>query len=603
MQRIKGLINEYKANMDRQTELNDKLLENLERDEWIACLQQRAKEVNEMFQRNQEIIEEMEHFLAGQLDDKSAEVLYDELSRMYLDGYDDCFFLLPITYRLISYYEEKQDIQNLMFLYGVVYYEENEIRNRRSGHYDSMSLEYMYKVIDMRKYYAQLSNEKIRRRIFAAYYNIVVVGLNNMAVEIDDAFNYYNEMIEFWNSEEVQRIDGNNSDMRELVERISYELLSAEEHIHEASYEVEKAYCAMATQYYEKAVAVAEDITDVNSEVYGAYLHALVIEKKKSFDDIIEEYLDYYEKKLARTSLEGEISDDDFYFIINTPMKIESWLAFIDSEETKNRVIHVLKRRTDETWYIAMKDRSEPFANEILTSWCFKVLKYLDGTEEEQDWLFRLLVQRQLPTYLHSVMVMHLAEALFKEAVRKRPELFAGLPEKERNSTMDFVRQCALLHDIGKTRITDITNTQGRQLADHEFQAIRKHPGYGAEMLEKDRSLSKYHDVAMGHHKFYDGKGGYPMEFDNTGSPYRIIIDLITICDCIDAATDHLGRNYKRAKSLEEVLAELVEGSGTRYNPELVAIIQESPRLRREMDYITGEGRTDSMYRAYLERI
>ena len=81
------------------------------------------------------------------------------------------------------------------------------------------------------------------------------------------------------------------------------------------------------------------------------------------------------------------------------------------------------------------------------------------------------------------------------------------------------------------------------------------------------------------------------------------MIDLITICDCIDAATDHLGRNYKKAKTLEEVLEELSAGKGVRYNPDLVELIENSPRLKKEMSYIVRDGRLDIMYRAYLERV
>ena len=122
-------------------------------------------------------------------------------------------------------------------------------------------------------------------------------------------------------------------------------------------------------------------------------------------------------------------------------------------------------------------------------------------------------------------------------------------------------------------------------------------------MLGSDPDLTKYHDVVLGHHKFYDGMGGYPENFQNTKSDYRIIIDLITICDCIDAATDHLGRNYKLAKSLDSVIEELIAGKGHRYNPELVEILENSPGLQKEIRYIVSEGRLDIMYRAYLESV
>ena len=78
---------------------------------------------------------------------------------------------------------------------------------------------------------------------------------------------------------------------------------------------------------------------------------------------------------------------------------------------------------------------------------------------------------------------------------------------------------------------------------------------------------------------------------------------LITICDCIDAATDHFGRNYKKVKTLDQVLAELSADKGVRYNPDLVEIIENSDNLKKEMAYVVDEGRLDIMYRAYSENV
>ena len=51
---------------------------------------------------------------------------------------------------------------------------------------------------------------------------------------------------------------------------------------------------------------------------------------------------------------------------------------------------------------------------------------------------------------------------------------------------------------------------------------------------------------------------------------------MITIADCTDAATDILGRNYARGKGFRELLAELSATKGTRYNPDIVTLMEES---------------------------
>ena len=79
------------------------------------------------------------------------------------------------------------------------------------------------------------------------------------------------------------------------------------------------------------------------------------------------------------------------------------------------------------------------------------------------------------------------------------------------------------------------------------------------------------------------------------------MIDLITIADCTDAATDILGRNYARGKSFYDLLGELSEAKGTRYNPDIVELLEKSEELCEKLDYLTGDGRGKIYYSAYRD--
>ncbi len=601
---LNTILTKYKQNMDRQRELDAMLLADLDKEEWISCLQNRATENQAMYSENGFLIEQLEELLKSELTAEESEKLYEEAYAMYWDGYDDCQVLLPMLYKLIAYYknsEDGEDISKLLFVYGAVYYEENEVQNRREGK-QSHDETYNYKILEYKDRYFELS-EEARRRIWGTYYNLIVSGLGNKAITPDQSYELYKEALDFWNTPKVQELDGTREDIKSVIDRIINEWLIVEENIEEAREETKAVFCKEAVAAFEKEMKEEGDILKINSEVYGAYLHAKVLLKQSTMDEIVDEYLAYYVKKMELCPEPKEMTDEDFYFIINTPLTIENWMKYGISEEKKKTIINELKTMTRETWYYKLNKYDTPFLNSLMAEWCFKLMKYFDSQDEKEEWIFQLLVRRQLPTYLHSVMVMHLAEALCKEVKRSRPELFDSLEQIRKDEVVNFVRQCALLHDVGKTRITDIVNTQGRKLWDREFQGIKLHPSYGAEMLDTDSDLFKYRDVALGHHKFYDGSSGYPEDFDNVHSPYRIVIDLITICDCIDAATDHLGRNYKKAKTLDMVLEELSAGKGVRYNPDLVELIENSPRLRKEMSYIVRDGRLDIMYRAYLESV
>ncbi len=599
---VKELLANYRKNMDEQQELDELLLADMGKSEWIQCLQKRAVRIQEMYVENGELIECLEKILLLPLTEESADELYKETNEMYWDGYDDCQILLPMIHKLITYYEENRDLNKLLFLYGTAFYEENEIQNRRDGNC-TMSMEYNLKILEYLPCYFDLKEAYSRKRYWGAFYNLTVVAMGNKVFDVNTAFSYLQKAKEFWNDPRVQELDGEEESIKSIVDRIFLEWLSVEEYIEESDRIIQEEFCKTACAAYEAERANKIAAYDINSELYAAYLHAQVLLGNRDFDSIIDEYFEYYIEKSKDCPDAKEMTDEDMYFVINTPLTIERWLKYGKSEKKAKEIINVLKKQTQDTWYQKLSKYASPFVNETMAKWCFTLLKHMDSQDEKEDLVFQLLVRRQLPTYLHSVMVVNLAEALCREIKHVKPELFEEMTGVSKNDVQDFVRRCALLHDIGKTRITDIVNTQGRKLWDREFRGIRQHPIYGAEMVDADEDLIKYHDVIVGHHKFYDGTGGYPAEFDNTASDYRIVIDIITICDCIDAATDHLGRNYKKAKTLDMVLGELIAESGTRYNPELVEIVKNSERLKKEMRYIVSEGRLDIMYRAYLESV
>ena len=158
-----------------------------------------------------------------------------------------------------------------------------------------------------------------------------------------------------------------------------------------------------------------------------------------------------------------------------------------------------------------------------------------------------------------------------------------------------------MLHDIGKCLITDVINQQWRRLCGEEQDLIRLHPDKGLMLVNEDRDFAPYFDVIVGHHKFFDGKGGYPVAFDNAKSPIKIIIDIITVADSIDAGTDIYCRNYARAKSFQELLQELNAQAGSRYHPGIVKLLNSNTGIQSHLEYITGEGRIETYFAAFRE--
>ena len=236
-----------------------------------------------------------------------------------------------------------------------------------------------------------------------------------------------------------------------------------------------------------------------------------------------------------------------------------------------------------------------------------RAIKYL--TEKERIYyLNELNVATQVTTYAHSVHVAMIAQKLMEGILAYQPELVKGVLGERRNGKvfldtkkcMDFIFEAAMYHDIGKNAIISVVNNDFRPLTDEEFAIIKKHPALGAELLKIAPSLyEKFRDTTLGHHKWYNGKGGYPKDFDNTKSPKRILIDIITLSDCMQAATERIGRNYKSGKNFDRVMEEFRRDAGTRYNPDLVNFIDSHQDVAHDLAALINEGWVDIYFDIY----
>ena len=236
-----------------------------------------------------------------------------------------------------------------------------------------------------------------------------------------------------------------------------------------------------------------------------------------------------------------------------------------------------------------------------------RAIKYLKE-EERIYYLNELNVATQVTTYAHSAHVALIAQKLMEGILTYQPELLKGvLGERidgkifyDTRKCMNFIFEAAMYHDIGKNAIISVVNNDFRPLTDEEFAIIKRHPALGAELLKIAPTLyEKYRDTTLGHHKWYNGKGGYPEDFDNTKSPKRILIDIITLSDCMQAATERIGRNYKDGKNFDRVMEEFRRDAGTRYNPDLVNFIDSHKDVARDLAALIDEGWVDIYYSIY----
>ena len=127
------------------------------------------------------------------------------------------------------------------------------------------------------------------------------------------------------------------------------------------------------------------------------------------------------------------------------------------------------------------------------------------------------------------------------------------------------ITNAARLHDIGKQTISLEILNKSEQLDDDEWRQIRQHPDFGAAIVSGFPQLEKYRAIVRAHHERVDGRG-YPDGLLGPEIPYEARI--IAVADAFHAMT--VSRPYSRVRTPALALAELMNCSGTQFEPEYV---------------------------------
>ena len=228
----------------------------------------------------------------------------------------------------------------------------------------------------------------------------------------------------------------------------------------------------------------------------------------------------------------------------------------------------------------------------------------LPGKMTFQDMGLYCIAALHPPTYVHSRQVADISKCFAEYLLDMHPELFIdefGYKDIEdvlnnRSKIISFVYNGAICHDFGKLTMIDSIFVYGRNLLDAEYEIIKSHPNMGAQMLSRFESTKMMADVARQHHIWYNGQGKYSIE---TSALYPVSKNIVEAADCIDAATDIIGRSYNKCKSLDEVRKEIIDGCGSRYAPYIVELLKDEDVVG-DIDYILNEGRQDSYKQTFL---
>lgn len=150
-------------------------------------------------------------------------------------------------------------------------------------------------------------------------------------------------------------------------------------------------------------------------------------------------------------------------------------------------------------------------------------------------------------------------------ATRLAAEL--ALPDK----TVGLIGRAARLHDVGKIGLSDAILLNAGQYSPEEFELMKSHVAFGAEILGRGRSrlLKLAAEIARSHHERWDGSG-YPEGL--SGEEIPLAGRIVALADSFDAFCHP--RAYRAAKALPEALAEIRALSGHWFDPRVVSAFE-----------------------------
>ena len=141
-----------------------------------------------------------------------------------------------------------------------------------------------------------------------------------------------------------------------------------------------------------------------------------------------------------------------------------------------------------------------------------------------------------------------------------------SLPEKQ----IEEIELAGLLHDIGKIGVEDRILMKPMRLEPDEQELMRRHPIYGASILEPSAALRPLVPMVLHHHENFDGSG-YPEGLKGSEIPLgsRIII----VADAYEAMTSD--RIYRKAIGHDRAMDQLNKYKGIQFDPAIVRALEQ----------------------------
>lgn len=622
---------QYKKNLDEENALLETLSSVESETAWIKRTVDRKKRFDELYEENMAMLNSCIFPLINhetEFTDEIAEEIIIQASQYSVEGYTDGVASFEIVEEILKYYKKKEDnTKYIEALHILVFSYLEQIT------YECVerALELVREEAGFAERYFEFEQWSTRRKILMALYNHCVTIVNYITPyrmeNEEEILLYQKEFLEsvkkaeeFYSDAKIRELDGDKIDFDELIDSLAniacctcisdlgIKVKTDQELLKYATEKIEE-------QYHRKVNDEGEE--QLISNIACGYLITQYRSGLMPLDEFASRYFSVCRRIIENNAVvDKKHIEESFYYTdyFNVcAYRLPFFLQYLHNDEIDEKLREEIVGYSIEK-YLDLLDWIPHFRNSlrvssILEQSAFELIRNSSHSMFYYYFILKVVINRDEKIMIHSTMVRKISNILVNYIMRERPEILIGIYDTEsvvdvlskQDEIVEYVRAASLLYDVGMIHYSNLVGRETRELLESEINRIKRHPADGYFMTKDIGSMACYKDIILGHHKSYDGRNGYPEEFDNTKSKIRAIIDIIKISDCMETACESYGRKNHKTQGFFGFLEELRNMAGTEYNPFIAELILNDSKLQDELIECCINGRDKVYYETYHE--
>lgn len=611
----KTAFDSYFTKIRELDDCNYKILNTSENcDDWIYDFKKQSRIIRSMYLKNDVFKQEHVYYFTKHPQHWTKAVADSLLAYVYRywAKMEDVESIYEAATSLLKYYESQQDEIAIMKCKLVLAYCYIYLDN---VHNSERSLQLCYEVNALLKKHYDALSEEDRSMAMSVYDFRYTIRHDTLCITKDFAV-FLDEVLYPEYKETITMLERfvQDADMTLPINAVlPYMIRNCKRNFAEICLRIHKD--TLRDDQLKMLQAIADELLeqkdDINSQVEHMICHYMAHRFSLPYtnEELVTIFMDAVQVLVV---IDNATKQEDVKQLMETMESFSSALQTL-GEETPECIYQTTPICRNYLHYLLKLPYSQGMIQQIdqtIYSFVIPLMKYIENVDEVFNMLMEITIFRQIQTAIHSRMVGKSACMILSYVIDDAPDLLIGIPglkngkeiKAKKESILQFMQQAAMVHDVGKILCTRVINMQYRKITDIEFATIRFHPESSDTILSSIPSMHFYRDMAVGHHKSFDGKFGYPKNFDNLHSKQKLFIDLIRICDSLDAATDTFGRLYAEPKTFVTVLEEFKLLKGTSYSDVLVDFICNHEKLQQELSELMEHGR-ECVYREMYQII